>query len=319
MKRPGLSGRITRFNPWLGCSRVSPACRHCYAEGWAKRSGLVEWGDHAERRVTSDATWAQPIRWNRAAGEAGVRRRVFCASLADVFEDRPELTEPRERLFDLITATPSLVWMLLTKRPENVLRMVDGWVISPEDPHDWPANVWIGTTVEDQQRADERVPRLLEIPARVRFLSCEPLLGPVELRPEWLVPLAHVCGVSPDASAEARTAIAEVLRAAGRHLGGRYIDWIIAGGESGGGARPMHPQWARQLRDAATAAGVPFLFKQWGEWAPSGARGAGKVTEGRQLFVPPIDEHGLGEELVRAGKKSAGRELDGRTWDEVPS
>lgn len=113
------------FNPWLGCSKISPSCAHCYAEGWAKRSGLVKWGDHPRRR-TSAANWREPLKWNRAAEAAGERRRVFCASLADVFEDREELKPWRYDLWRLIEATPSLDWLLLTKRPENCLAFVPG-------------------------------------------------------------------------------------------------------------------------------------------------------------------------------------------------
>jgi protein gp37 len=165
------------FNPWWGCTRVSPGCEHCYAETFAKRVGQDVWGKNADRRFFGDKHWAEPIKWNAKAAQSGRRERVFCASMADVFEDRPELAEHRARLFDLIMfETPWLDWQLLTKRPQNVLDMVPPrWL----DAHayygtnGWPANCWIGTTVEDQERADERIPWLLSIPAAVRFLSCE--------------------------------------------------------------------------------------------------------------------------------------------------
>lgn len=250
------------FNPWWGCEKVSPACTSCYAERWARRLGLDIWGGRSPRRFFTDAHWNEPLRWNRRALDAGIRERVFCASMADVFEAREDLRPWRQRLWDLIDATPALDWLLLTKRPENVLEMVP-W------KDRWPRSVWLGTTVEDQIWARRRVPRLLEIPAVVRFVSCEPLLGSLELRP-WLRP-------SPAT--------------------GRRIDWVIAGGESGPHARPMDPRWARDLRDECVEAAVPFHFKQWGEWVPDGDDQA----------------------LRRLGKKTAGRLLDERTWDEFPN
>lgn len=226
------------FNPWWGCTRVSPGCEHCYAEAFAKRTGNDVWGKNADRRFFGDKHWSEPLRWNAKAERDGVRRRVFCASMADVFEDRPELAEHRARLFDTITATPWLDWQLLTKRPENVLRLVDGWIVDPERPDDWPANVWIGTTVEDQQRMHERVGHLSAIPNHCRFLSCEPLLGPVDLS-VWLRGLRGV------------------------------IQWVIVGGESGPKHRPLNLDWARELRDQCHQYGVPFFFKQVGGRTPT--------------------------------------------------
>ena len=162
------------FNPVLGCQKVGPGCDHCYAEGWAKRSGLVTWGPGETRRVTSDAYWRQPLKWDREAKAAGERRRVFCASLADVFDNAwPDGV--RDRLWALIKATPNLDWMLLTKRPGNIAKML---------PDDWGGgyrNVWLGCTVVNQEEADRDIPKLLAVPAAVRFLSMEPLLGPVEI------------------------------------------------------------------------------------------------------------------------------------------
>ena len=210
------------FNPWTGCTKVSPGCDHCYAEGWAKRSGHVEWGPHAARRRTAAATWQAPLKWNLAAAQAGRRARVFCASLADVFDNHPSIKLGwRDDLWKLIAATPHLDWLLLTKRPQNVGRFVPGWM----GPHSWPSNVWLGTTAENQAEADRRTAHLARIPARVRFLSCEPLLE----------------GIKPN-------------------LDG--IHWVICGGESGPGARPMHPDWARSLRDQCAMEGVPFFMKQ---------------------------------------------------------
>lgn len=238
------------FNPWMGCTKVSAGCANCYAEReMDHRHGRVKWGDAGTRVRTSASYWRQPYSWAKAASAAGIRRRVFCASLADVFEDRPELVQWRRELFALIAATPELDWLLLTKRPENVMRhvrQIQGDAAAQQDPlavalYDWargkqaPPNVWIGTSVEDQTTAETRVPCLVKIPATVRFLSCEPLLGPVDVTGIC----DQVCGA---------------------------IDWVIVGGESGPKARPTHPKWARDLRDQCAAAGVPFFFKQWGEW-----------------------------------------------------
>jgi protein gp37 len=315
------------FNPWIGCAKVSAACAHCYAEHQppvriARAVGRELWGANAERQVASERGWRQPLAWNQAAAKAGERRRVFCASLADVFEDRPELRSPRQRLFRLIDDTPHLDWLLLTKRPENLKRLYpptwDGWGEPPE-------NVWLGTTVENQEQVDKRIPDLLKVPARVRFLSCEPLLGPVNLTkvgPErWDV----LHGWKP--ANENYPEGANTSR----------VDWVIVGGESGPGARPMHPDWARSLRDQCQAAGVPFFFKQNGEWVPAehpvmkrepilsyydsdykrgifDENGTWKFHEGTYSKYENI----LGQVMYRVGKKAAGRLLDGVEWNEMP-
>jgi protein gp37 len=309
------------FNPWRGCTKVSPGCANCYAEALSHRNPKVlgVWGDNGTRVVAAESAWREPLKWDRAAAAAGERHRVFCASLADVFEDRPELVKPRRRLWQLICATPHLDWLLLTKRPENINRMlgprglnfyaVEGPVPCPQP------NVWFGVSVEDQARADERIPLLLQTPAAVRFLSCEPLLGPVEF--------SDVTKRSD--------AVAQLGKKA---LGG--IDWVIVGGESGHGARPMHPAWARSLRDQCQAAGVAFFFKQWGEYAPCPSadwHGLGPVGKPKQYAMSPSGElcgGFLGKDFAdqreaegwRAvqllGKHAAGRLLDGREWNELP-
>ena len=163
------------FNPWWGCVKVSAACDHCYAETWAKRLGADVWGPKTERRFFTDAHWKEPLRWNREASEAGERRRVFCASMADVFENRPDLIAPRARLLALIEQTPHLDWLLLTKRIHLVQKLL------PKG-YELPSNVWLGTTVENQDSADKRIKYLLKFKTpSVRFLSCEPLLGPVDI------------------------------------------------------------------------------------------------------------------------------------------
>jgi protein gp37 len=264
------------FNPWWGCTKVSPACLHCYAESWAKRVGQKVWGPRSPRRFFTDAHWLEPLRWDAQAAASRVRRRVFCASMADVFESRPELAREREKLWGLIDLTPNLDWLLLTKRPQNILRFAP-WA------SEWPNNVWLGTTVENQYWAEIRLPLLLQIPARLRFLSCEPLLGPLNLA-KW-------------------------ISRPPKRL--HPIDWVIAGGESGPKARAMLPSWALDLRDQCDDAGIPFHFKQWGHWAPAN-QGSTSATE----FWDEVKHTSIKMEPL--GKKLAGRFLDGTTWDDIP-
>lgn len=163
------------FNPWWGCAKVSSACKHCYAEAWAKRTGHNIWGEKAPRRFFGDKHWAEPLKWDRDAGRRSVRKRVFCASMADVFEDRDELNPHRSRLWSLIESTQNLDWMLLTKRPENAVHMM---------PRHWPiSKAWIGVTVDD--RGPERLDVLRTIPAQTRFASVEPLVERFSIAP-WL-------------------------------------------------------------------------------------------------------------------------------------
>jgi protein gp37 len=238
------------FNPWLGCTKVSPACFHCYAETLVdKRFGRVEWGRGNPRSRTSDANWKQPLKWSREAAKFGARRKVFCASLADVFDAEVDPAW-RNDLWALVRATSWLDWLILTKRPENVPGML---------PVDWNhgySNVWLGTSVENQHYANLRIPRLTAVPAVVHFLSVEPLLGPIKFN------------TLDD------------------------IEWVIVGGESGHGARPMMKDWVVGIREQLTGARVPFFFKQWGEFNEQG---------------------------VKTGKKKAGHELDGVTYHEFPT
>lgn len=268
------------FNPWWGCTKISEACKYCYAEAWSKRSGVKIWGPTAERRFFGKEHWREPIEWNKGAKKLNERRRVFCASMADILENRPDLDVWRARLWKLIEDTPWLDWLLLTKRPENFVKMVP-W------SNTWPPNVWIGTTVENQERATQRIPILLQYRAAIKFVSCEPLLGPVDLS-QWL-----------NHRNEKQFCIG--------------IDWVIAGGESGFNARPMHPIWGRTLRDQCVAAEVPFHFKQWGCWQPSDN---GLKSRSRTIrFEGPNVESVI---FVWKGKKAAGRILDGQIWDDVP-
>lgn len=268
------------FNPWWGCVRVSAACDHCYAETWAKRLGADVWGPKAERRFFGDSHWKEPLKWNADAVAQGVRKRVFCASMADVFENRADLIPHRLRLLDLIARTPQLDWLLLTKRIHLVKKQLPkGYV--------FPSNVWLGTTVENQAEADKRVRHLLDFatPA-VRFLSCEPLLGPLDLR-----------------------------RFLTRNQAGVRVDWVIAGGESGHGSRPMEPQWPDELRKQCTSARVAFHFKQWGHWAPV-ELAMDALTKRTVIHI--VKQGDLEIQLAAVGKGKAGRVLGGRHWDQFP-
>ena len=259
------------FNPWWGCAKVSEACKFCYAEAWAKRTGAKVWGSSSQRRFFGKKHWQEPQGWNKAAGRSLERKRVFCASMADVFEARTDLDLWRNRLWKLIESTPWIDWLLLTKRPENITKMVP-WTTS------WPRNIWLGATVEDHPSAEKRLPFLISCSAALIFISCEPLLSHLDLRP-WL----------------------------------QYLDWVIVGGESGHHARPMHPSWARDLRDQCQSTRIPFHFKQWGNWRPY-REGPQKVSKRINLQ----DRNGDIASLVWVGKKAAGRDLDGRTWSEMP-
>jgi protein gp37 len=220
------------FNPWIGCQKVSPGCDHCYAEtknNFRKWNGGT-WGPRAPRKLTSKTNWKLPFRWERQAVKAGERRRVFCASLADVFDNKaPE--GAREGLFKVIRLTPNLDWLLLTKRPENIRKML------PSDWRNGYENVWLGTTAEDQDWYNHRWSILRTIPAKAWFISYEPALGALDLDGLWSV-------------------------------GRPFPDWIICGGESGGRARYMDPHWAYDLRDQCRRLDVAFFMKQMTKRAP---------------------------------------------------
>lgn len=250
-KASGIQWTNHTFNPWWGCEKVSPGCKHCYAETFAARpihvlpgggkGALPIWGGASTvRRFFGDGHWRDPVAWNRAAEKAKTRARVFCASMADVFEDRKDLDPYRARLFELIEATPWLDWQLLTKRPQNMVRLApDRW------RDGWPVNVWAGCTVENQEEAERRIPHLILVPARVHFLSMEPLVSAVDLG-------FSVASPNPVCVADERCpAIA-------------CVDWIIVGGESGKCARPFDLAWARSLIRQADAAGVAMFLKQLG-------------------------------------------------------
>lgn len=353
-KQTAISWCDSTFNPWIGCTKISPACDHCYA---ARQDAFRKWtpeGWGGPRRRTSAALWKKPGQWNAAqfvqcaacghrcdlqdfhaidgpadwtmcpacssADWHGARRRVFCASLADVFDNQVP-PEWRRDLFLLIAKTPHLDWLLLTKRIGNawpmmqeVARMCGGG----ERPME---NVWLGATICNQEEAERDIPKLLTTPAQVRFLSIEPMLGDVRLG-SWLQR-------SPSAAFAAGKVTADMP--AWTRIGSTALDWVICGGESGPHARPMHPDWVRSLRDQCAAAGVPFHFKQWGEWTPGEnvERQRGTIDtaflwdDGWHIY--PLNlatDHGHIDDqpdLYRVGTKAAGRLLDGVEHNGFPA
>lgn len=238
------------FNPWRGCTKCSPGCANCYAENdIGVRFGKIKWGP-TEPRVRTSAAWNDPVRWNRQALKAGTRQRVFCASLADVFEDNVQVAPWRDELHALIEQTPWLDWLLLTKRPEVAHCYYQGRPV--------PDNVWMGVTAENQGMADKRIPVLENIPARVRFLSCEPLLSSVDLSGA----LSRGC-----------------------------INWVIVGGESTvmnvQTQRPMELGWARSIRDQCAIYNTAFFFKQVGGHLHKGRKAGGTLLDGISYLAVP--------------------------------
>jgi protein gp37 len=265
------------WNPTTGCDRISAGCDRCYAltmAGRLKAMGQAKYQTDGDPRTSGPgfgvaihpASLDEPYHWAKP-------RLVFVNSMSDLLHARVPLSFVRD-VFSVIADTPKHTYQILTKRSLRLARVAGKL--------DWPPNLWMGVSVENASELG-RVDHLREVPAAVRFLSCEPLIGPLD----------------------------------GLDLTG--IGWLIAGGESGPGARPMLPAWARQLRDQCQADSVPFLFKQWGEWAPTGAVGIGGHDPRRGFVGPPVDDHGCREEIARIGKHKAGRLLDGRTWDEFPA
>ena len=229
------------FNPWWGCTKVDAECVNCYAKVWDRRWGGDNWGPTAPRRTFGPKHWSDPVRFHRHARDLGVRLKVFCASMADVFEARPELDSQRERLWRLIDDTPDIDWLLLTKRPENFPEMLPGMQAPP--------NCWLGVTAGTQESARIRIPLLLNAGAAVRFVSAEPLLEPLYLW-NWL---------------------------RWRDQGMPRIDWVIAGAESGPGARPAPRVGFTDLRDQCDKADVPYLLKQFAD------------SNGGKIRLPALD------------------------------
>jgi protein gp37 len=234
------------FNPWIGCTKVSAACDHCYAEALNNRHRWAPgWGNHPRQR-TSTSTWETPLKWDRAAYRAGERRRVFCASLADVFDNHRSITSGwHGDLWHLISQTPNLDWLLLTKRPQNIEKMLPESYGMPEWGRGW-ANVWLGTTVEHRDVQNQRLKALCAVPARLRFISAEPLLDYLDID---------------------------------TYLEAGLIHWVISGGESGPQCRISDASWHQNLANQCLSHDVPYLFKQH-----SGVNARVIKSKGRKLF-----------------------------------
>ena len=326
------------WNPVTGCSVVSPGCTNCYAMRLAgtrlkqhpSRAGLTvdtKAGPVWTGQVRLNEAWLdQPLRWRRP-------RRIFVCAHGDLFhESAPDAWI--DRVFAVMALAPQHTFQVLTKRAarmrEYLLEVIEDGnlginrfgaaalatgLCGPAGPRpSWPLpNVWLGVSVEDQTRADERIPLLLDTPAAIRFISAEPLLGPINLAPkdkivELISPWYTKDAFDPTGSQPICDRATWLFP---------NVNWVIAGGESGPGARPMHPDWARSLRDQCRAAGVPFFFKQWGAWDwiedrtfDEAAKAAGKR---------PFEHHSCGRTAVRKGNRLAGRLLDGREWNEFPA
>lgn len=331
------------WNPVTGCTPISEGCQNCYAKRMVNRlRGRCGYPTEDPFKVTLHRNrLIEPLKWKKS-------RRVFVCSMGDLFhEDVPFSyismvfdvmcswrwpNKEAERLGDeSLLEDPGHIFMVLTKRPKRVLDWL--WWMGEHWRGDSPVNInldaerhfgkhiWIGVTIENQQRADERIPILLQIPAAVRFVSVEPMLGPVDLT-----------RIGGDLYGNGRinalkglqnddTYVHEYnLRWKTKHCG--ELNWVICGGETGPGARPMHPDWVRSLRDQCQAAGVPFFFKHWGEWCHPDQMQGGydrpyKVFHFNKKEYSSFLEkdHDL---VIKCGKKKAGRLLDGRTWDEMP-
>jgi len=312
------------WNPVTGCTRVSPGCTNCYID-WAPpfrindrhfRDAMGE-RSHAIGSTTGVLLHPdrldQPMRWKRP-------RRIFVNSLSDLFHDSvPD--EYIAKVFAAMAVAPQHTFQLLTKRHARMRSLLSStsfpelvtvwaWRLFPgraiydaREVISLPLpNVWLGVTVEDQERADLRIPALLETPAAVRWLSCEPLLGPITL-----TRLHARCETHDFEGGFCTGGCPDVYT----------VDWIVVGGESGPGARPMHPGWARGLRDQSTDLGIPFLFKQWGEWT-SFYSVLDLMSRRTHIWEDGRGPNGADTRVCRIGKRYSGRDLDGRTWDEYP-
>ncbi len=295
--KDGTQGRT--WNPVTGCSKISPGCQNCYAERMSKRlAGRFGYPKDEPFRVTlHPERLEEPLRWRKP-------QMVFVCSMGDLFhEDVP--FEFVEEVRAVMVRCPQHTFQLLTKRSERMLEfarwMADGDHISTAE---WPRNVWLGVTAENQEQADKRIPVLLQIPAAVRFVSVEPMLGPIDLYSYLII------GTDQPGS---------IMR--------NGLDQVICGGETGPKARPMHPDWARILRDQCQSAGVPFFFKSWGEWMPINPNwfdGDDRLqnAKGNLLHIGSMGQIQMPGNnfswLKRVGEKATGRLLDGRTWNEMP-
>ena len=322
----GIEWTDATWNPITGCSVVSPGCTNCYAMKLAggrmqhhwSRAGLTEdtkAGPVWNGEVRFNEAWLDlPLRWKRP-------RSIFVCAHGDLFhEDVPD--DWIDRVFAIMARAKDHRFQVLTKRPERMQGYLlerpsvlkSRWAAAGASyaiPHPPLPNVWLGISAEDQRRADERVPPLLDTPAALRFISAEPLLGPIDLTRLEIVP------DSLDDRGELRRAGIRLDALRNKHVesglprGFAPVEWVIAGGESGADARPMHPAWARSVRDQCIAGNVPFFFKQWGEWGP-----AGDWPSEIQEHYDVLGSTAFG--VIRVGKKRTGRQLDGREWNQVP-
>ena len=316
------------WNPVTGCTKISPGCQNCYAERMAHRlqaMGQKRYQNGFKVTCHPDVL-VEPLYWRKPS-------KVFVCSMSDLFHDDVPF-DFFEQLMHVVRVCTDHTFLFLTKRPERMQKFFDTLRGAPceqtavDEIQSWWSeflplpNVWIGVTAENQERADVRIPILLQIPAAKRFVSVEPMLGPVDLRHIQYDNMVEIDSLTGDHG---------VIRPlAGRS--DRKLDWVICGGESGPGARPMHPDWVRRLRDQCQAAGVPFLFKQWGEWSPDSNNepilplmdkckhgiwdDAGKWHVGEGPFSRY--ENIIGYSMYLIGKKKAGRMLDGQLWDQYP-
>ncbi|MBX9816167.1 MAG: phage Gp37/Gp68 family protein [Sphingomonas sp.] len=304
-ERTGIEWADSTANLWIGCSVISAGCDNCYAKAeWADRRHRVTWGPHGDRSYCK-AGWALIRQMQRRAAangeldpDLGRWRRIFVNSLSDFWDNHRSIIWRRDA-FELFEQSPDVDLILVTKRPENIAKMAPAHWLNGE----WPRHVWQLVSVEDQGAADHRIPILMTVPALVRGISAEPLLGPVDLSgftnaepgnvgTQGDAPCSDDCGAVTSGQAGIRGVVARPIP---------RLNWVIVGGESGPNARPMHRAWACALRDQCTTAGVPFFFKQWGEWAPNFSLSCG------------------GERFQRLGKKKTGRLLDGREYSEFPT
>jgi protein gp37 len=346
------------WNPIVGCSLQSPGCKRCYAMKIAGRLEAmgVPYYQGTTQKTANGFVWTGKVATNDHALMEPLRRRApttwFVNSMSDLFH--PDVSEQViDRIFVAMALCPQHTFQVLTKRADRMRAYAEGfdWARAVENCRDatgasmilkhsiadlrrifglaerfsydpdcsaWPLqNVWLGVSVEDQKRADERVPELLATPAAIRWLSCEPLLGPVDLTRIFMGEAQVDYAAGFDGPGTMRFNINAL--AGVQSFGWRGLDWIVVGGESGPGARPMHPDWARGLRDQCAGAGVPFLFKQWGEWAPMGAIGADRSPELRAKRGSASFVADGGVQIGRPGKRAAGRLLDGLQHDGMPA
>lgn len=290
------------WNPITGCTPISEGCQNCYAKRMSKRlAGRCGYPEDDPFAVTLHPDkLGQPLRWKKP-------RRVFVCSMGDLFHPDVDFSSIRRIWATMTTYPRQHTYLILTKRPERMKQFFE-WMEKQEFQVEttWE-NIWLGVTAENQQRADERIPILLQIPAAKRFVSIEPMLGPVDIN-RWTKETCTNCGGigrvpnHPHIPAH----MCQRCKGTGKVSYPRF-DWVICGGETGPGARPMHPDWVRSLRDQCQAAGVPFFFKSWGDWYP----------DRKGLYHAPSAI--FGDTVVhKLGKKAAGRLLDGQEWEQHP-